>query len=129
MLRDLLTAAQALVLAAWGGATIAASRRFASHPSMATKNCPTRSPPPQTEQGASAPPAAPATTGTVEPASPPATAGATTSAGTPAAAAAPGPQADPIVAALRTKLTDAAWTGKSNKDDVAALVAFYAERT
>jgi murein L,D-transpeptidase YcbB/YkuD len=43
-----------------------------------------------------------------------------------APAAAP---ADPIVTAVRLKLIDAATVSKVNKDDIAAIVAFYAERS
>ena len=131
MLRDLLTAAQALVVAAAVGATLAAPEpSFAQHPSATAKNAAA----PAVARGTTAP-AAPVTTGTVSPASPPPAAGTATATQTPAGAAAPMPAAapvapaDPIVAALRTRLADAAFAGKSNKDDVDALVAFYGERT
>jgi murein L,D-transpeptidase YcbB/YkuD len=129
MLRDMLTAARALVVVAAVGATLAASEpSFAQHPTTAAKKIPTRGTPPQVGPSASTAPAAPVTTGTVDPASQPPAAGTATA--IPAApAVAPVAPADPIVAALRTKLADAAFTRKSNKDDVDALVAFYAERT
>ncbi len=139
MPRDLLTAAHALAVVAAVGLALAASQpSFAQHPSAAGKNATTRGPQtPTAEQksaagtprtvapGATAP-AAPATTGTVSPASPPA-ADTTTATQTPTVA--PVIPADPIVAALRTKLAVAPFTGRSDKDDVAALVAFYADRT
>lgn len=104
------------------GSTTGAGTSAAMAP--ATPSAPAASAEPQkSEAPKSETPAAPAATAADAPKSEPPAAAAT-------AAATPAPEPDVVVPAVRTKLGDAAaFAGKFHADDLAALSAFYGERS